>query len=293
MEYSHISDCRAVAHNWEHSTIEFGQYSVRVSKQELFHTIDGDTKRERIMALKAEIVSHTEPHKKGRRLVRGGVVNIPGTLGFNIGTGLHVFTLDTTSRAHTTPVFKLDYSISAARQSNEEVDIKGMMTTEVYRGIGIGSAVIEKFLESFSNRTPIALIAVSEAAKRFWESGGFTVQGSGLSDMPNMSRDGTNTTPYTNTAPDPPLLNGLFTLAYDEGRQIRLQLEDSFHYGGNSCHLCTLAKEECMELSCTHYTGENHNVLEFQQSTDKTDKTEELEFNLQDLKLWKPFKQTI
>lgn len=273
---SGINDCRTVAYNWKPSTIEFGQYSVRVTKQELFHLVGDSAETESIVALKADIWNNDAK----RSIVKGGLVTIPATLDFNRGNGQHKFTIVRNPKdKDQTPVFTLEYLITDAHLPTEKVHVQGMVTTDVYRGIGIGSTIIERFLGSFYDQTPIELIAVSEAAERFWTSVGFWVQGSGATDMPDMVGRGTNTKPYLS---QPLLLEGMYTLDYEKDKQIQLLLQKSFHFSGDTCRLCTLTSNECTEVSCTHYTGEDTHILkvEFQNG----ESTRELEFTSHDLK---------
>ena len=276
-----ISNCRTVAYNWKPSTIEFGTYHIRVSKQDLFHQVDGNN-AERIVALKADIWGNDDTRRnKLRSIVKGGTVSVPKTVKFNQGTGQHQSTIIRRQNDEdTAPIFTLDYSITASRHPAETVKIRGMTTTDIYRGIGIGSAIIERFLGSFSHQTPIALIAVSEAAERFWDSVGFNVVGGGKSEMPEMDRKGTNTIAYPRL---PTVLNGMYTFKYGEDQSIQLMLDESVHVRGDTCRLCTTTtpgSTDCTELLCTHYTNEERDTLEFQYG----DTTEELEFNRLDLK---------
>jgi hypothetical protein len=273
--------CNTVADNWEPCVIEFGTYSICVSKQDLVHRVDEHI-TESIIALKVEIwcKDDTDPNRK-ISIVKGGAVSVPETVNFNQGTGQHKSTIVLVQKGYdNTPIFTLDYSITDSRHPDETVHIRGMMTQPIYRGIGLGSAIIDRFLGSFYLQTSIDLVAVSDSAERFWQSVGFDSTGSGLSEMPDMVGNGTNIVAY----PTPPtMLNGMYTLKYDKDRSIHLMLEESVHVSGNPCRLCTTnpsGSTECTSMVCTHYMNTESDKLEFQYG----DSTEELEFNRLDLR---------
>jgi hypothetical protein len=217
-----------------------------------------------VVALKADIWDT-------RSIVKGGKVIVPSLVNFNIGTGKH--TLDIIQKQNDrekTPVFSLQYVIQEARSPKENAEIVGMMTKEVYRGIGIGSVVIEKFLGSFYKDKPITLIAASDTAERFWTSVGFTTIA--VADMVTMSRYGTNVVAYPST------LNGMYSLKYKEDQSIQLELEDSIHIGGTVCRICSTNKH-CTAVSCTHYVNQDSDTLVIGSGTT----TEDFEFNRLDL----------